>query len=92
VYTSVESFSQRAKLAYAPSTVRSRQPGIAGDHGGAQAVGQAGAPTGALTAAVVLETLCRQYLLARSAGTPRLLSTEEMRAAHQRYQTYGQRA
>ena len=46
----------------------------------------------ALTAAVVLETLCRQYLLARSAGTPRLLSTEEMRAAHQRYQTYGQRA
>ena len=46
----------------------------------------------ALTAAVVLETLCRQYLLARSAGTPRQLSAEEMRAAHQRYQTYGQRA
>ena len=52
------------------------------------------APTAnrALTAAVVLETLCRQYLLARSAGTPRLLSAEEMRAAHQRYRTYGQRA
>jgi L-fuculose-phosphate aldolase len=46
----------------------------------------------ALTAAVVLETLCRQYVLARSAGTPRLLSPEEMRAAHRRYQTYGQRA
>ena len=46
----------------------------------------------ALTAAVVLETLCRQYLLARSVGTPRQLSAEEMRAAHQRYQTYGQRA
>jgi L-fuculose-phosphate aldolase len=50
------------------------------------------APTaeGALTSAVVLETLCRQYLLARSAGAVRLLTAEEMRAAHQRYQTYRQ--
>ena len=50
------------------------------------------APTshGALTAAVVLETLCRQYLLARSAGAVRLLTEEEMRAARQRYLTYGQ--
>jgi L-fuculose-phosphate aldolase len=50
------------------------------------------APTAerALTAAVVLETLCRQYLLARSAGAVRLLTADEMRAAHQRYQTYGQ--
>ena len=46
----------------------------------------------ALTAAVVLETLCRQYLLARSAGVVRLLSAEEMRGAHVRYQTYGQPA
>jgi L-fuculose-phosphate aldolase len=44
----------------------------------------------ALTAAVVLETLCRQYLLARSAGTVRLLTADEMRAAHERYRTYGQ--
>jgi L-fuculose-phosphate aldolase len=52
------------------------------------------APTAhqALTAAIVLETLCRQYLLARSAGTVRLLTAEEMRAAHQRYRTYGQPA
>ncbi len=51
------------------------------------------APTagGALSAAIVLETLCRQYLLARSAGTVRLLSADEMRAAHERYRTYGQR-
>ena len=50
------------------------------------------APTAdqALTAATVLETLCRQYLLARAAGTVRLLTTDEMRAAHQRYRTYGQ--
>jgi len=45
----------------------------------------------ALTGAIVLETLCRQYLLARSAGTVRLLTGEEMRAAHERYRTYGQR-
>jgi len=45
----------------------------------------------ALTGAVVLETLCRQYLLARSAGTVRLLTADEMRAAHERYKTYGQR-
>ena len=44
----------------------------------------------ALTNAVVLETLCRQYLLARAAGTVRLLTADEMQAAHQRYQTYGQ--
>jgi L-fuculose-phosphate aldolase len=46
----------------------------------------------ALTAAIVLETLCRQYLLARSAGAVRLLTTEEMRAARKRYRTYGQPA
>jgi L-fuculose-phosphate aldolase len=46
----------------------------------------------ALTNAVVLETLCRQYLLARSAGVVRLLNADEMRAAQQRYQTYGQPA
>jgi L-fuculose-phosphate aldolase len=50
------------------------------------------APTAdrALTDAIVLETLCRQYLLARSAGPVRLLTADEMRAAQQRYQTYGQ--
>jgi L-fuculose-phosphate aldolase len=50
------------------------------------------APTAdrALTDAILLETLCRQYLLARSAGTVRLLTADEMRAAHERYQTYGQ--
>ena len=36
-----------------------------------------------------LEMLCRQYLLARSAGTPRLLTEAEMRAAEARFATYG---
>jgi L-fuculose-phosphate aldolase len=46
----------------------------------------------ALSGAIVLETLCRQYLLARSAGAVRLLTADEMRAAHERYRTYGQPA
>jgi hypothetical protein len=35
-----------------------------------------------------LETLCRQYLLARSGGTPRLLTEDEMTAAMRRFETY----
>jgi len=45
----------------------------------------------ALSQVVLLETLCRQYLLARSAGTVRLLSTAEMRAARDRFKDYGPR-
>ncbi len=50
------------------------------------------APTAerALSAAVVLETLCRQYLLARSAGAVKLLTVDEMRGAHERFRSYGQ--
>ncbi|HSU06138.1 MAG TPA: class II aldolase/adducin family protein [Acetobacteraceae bacterium] len=43
----------------------------------------------ALTNAIILESLCRQYLLARAAGTPRLLSTDEIAAARERFRTYG---
>ncbi|WBV45191.1 class II aldolase/adducin family protein [Pseudoroseomonas cervicalis] len=43
----------------------------------------------ALATAIRLETLARQYLLARAAGTPRLLSAEEVEQARQRYRTYG---
>ncbi|HTW71248.1 MAG TPA: class II aldolase/adducin family protein [Acetobacteraceae bacterium] len=43
----------------------------------------------ALTSAVLLETLCRQYLLARAAGAVRLLTAEEMQAAQERFRTYG---
>jgi L-fuculose-phosphate aldolase len=45
----------------------------------------------ALSRAVLLETLCRQYLLALSAGTPRLLTTQEMADARERFKTYGPR-
>ncbi len=48
----------------------------------------AASPRQALTAALRLETLCRQYLLARAAGTPRLLTQAEMQAALRRFETY----
>jgi L-fuculose-phosphate aldolase len=46
----------------------------------------------ALGGAVLLETLCRQYLLARAAGAVRLLTAEEMQAAQERFKSYGPRA
>ncbi len=47
-------------------------------------------PREALLAALRLEALCRQYLLALSAGEPRLLTEPEIAAARARYATYGQ--
>jgi L-fuculose-phosphate aldolase len=43
----------------------------------------------AMSRAILLETLCRQYLLALSAGTPRLLTEQEMIDAQERFKTYG---
>jgi L-fuculose-phosphate aldolase len=43
----------------------------------------------AMSRAILLETLCRQYLLALSAGTPRLLIEQEMIDAQERFKTYG---
>ncbi|WP_180901469.1 class II aldolase/adducin family protein [Martelella soudanensis] len=43
----------------------------------------------ALDLAVKLETLARQYLLARQAGHPVLLTDEEMADVHHRYKFYG---
>jgi L-fuculose-phosphate aldolase len=39
--------------------------------------------------AETLERMCRQYLLARAAGSPLLLTEAEMRAAQERYESYG---
>ena len=46
----------------------------------------------ALLLAQQLEMLSRQYLLARSAGTPRLLTPAEMRAARERFKSYAAKA
>lgn len=43
----------------------------------------------ALDRAILLEGLCQQYLLARSAGAPRLLTGDEMAAARERFRDYG---
>jgi L-fuculose-phosphate aldolase len=48
-------------------------------------------PAQAMTRAIALETLCRQYLLAKSAGVPRLLTDAEIEAARERFKTYGGR-
>lgn len=74
---------------YAVAALRDRTACLLANHG--MIVHGTGADR-ALTAALVLETLCRQYLLARSAGTVRLLTEAEMHAAHERYRTYGQSA
>jgi L-fuculose-phosphate aldolase len=47
-------------------------------------------PQAAEAAAIRLEALCRQYLLATAAGRPRLLTRHEMDDAIARYQRYGQ--
>jgi L-fuculose-phosphate aldolase len=46
----------------------------------------------ALNTALKLDNLARQYLLARAAGTPRLLTAEEIAAARARYRPYGQQS
>lgn len=48
-------------------------------------------PAQALDRALLLESLCRQYLMARAAGSPRLLTPDEMTAAQERFRTYGPR-
>jgi len=42
----------------------------------------------AIEAAFDLERLCRQYLLARAAGMPRVLTAEEVAGAAERFKTY----
>jgi L-fuculose-phosphate aldolase len=45
----------------------------------------------ALARTVLLETLCRQYLLTLAAGKPKLLTAEQIKAAKERFKTYGPR-
>ena len=48
----------------------------------------AGSLDRAMSDAILLESLCRQYLLARAAGTPRLLTPAELDAARERFRSY----
>jgi L-fuculose-phosphate aldolase len=78
-----------AELArHAAEAIRGRSACLLGNHG---MIVCAATARQALSAAVLLETLCRQYLLALSAGTPRLLTAQEMQDARERFKTYGPR-
>ena len=46
----------------------------------------------AMAVAIEIESLCQQYLIARQTGNPVLLSTQEMQAVIDRFQTYGRNA
>lgn len=79
-------FGTRALADHAAEAIRGRTACLLANHG--MIVG-GGTAAEALSGAVLLETLCRQYLLALSAGTPRLLTGAEMRQARERFKTYG---
>jgi L-fuculose-phosphate aldolase len=66
--------------------IRGRNACLLGNHG---MVVCAATAAEALSRAVLLEALCRQYLLALSAGTPRLLTAQEMADAQERFKAYG---
>jgi len=79
-------FGTQALADHAAEAIRGRSACLLGNHG---MIVCGGSATEALSRAVLLETLCRQYLLALSAGTPRLLTAQEMLDARERFKTYG---
>ena len=81
-----ETFGTPALAEVAITALKGRSASLLANHGMvvfARTVDQA------LSQAVLLETLCRQYLLARSAGIVRLLTRDEMGAARERFRDYG---
>jgi L-fuculose-phosphate aldolase len=79
-------FGTAALADVAAEAIRDRSACLLANHG---MIVCAATAAQALSRAMLLETLCRQYLLARSAGTPRLLSEQEMLDARERFKTYG---
>ncbi len=78
-------FGTPALAALAAEALAGRSACLLANHG---MIVHAASPRQALGAALRLETLCRQYLLARAAGTPRLLTKDEMAAAMRRFESY----
>jgi L-fuculose-phosphate aldolase len=81
-------FGTLALAEMAAEAIRGRSACLLANHG---MIVCAPSAVEALSRAVLLETLCRQYLLALSAGTPRLLTAQEMLDAQERFKTYGRR-
>jgi L-fuculose-phosphate aldolase len=82
-------FGTPALAGLAAEAIRGRSACLLANHGMIVCGGNA---ADALSRALLLETLCRQYLLALSAGKPRLLTEQEMQDARERFKTYGPRA
>ncbi|HEY4171904.1 MAG TPA: class II aldolase/adducin family protein [Rhodopila sp.] len=78
-----QALADRAALA-----IRGRSACLLGNHG-MIVCGTTAAK--ALSDAVLLETLCRQYLLALSAAKPKLLTAQQMADARERFKTYAPR-
>lgn len=77
------------ELARAAATaIKGRTACLLANHG---MICHGGSVEAALLTSIRLETMARQYLLARAAGEVRLLTPTEIDAAIARYQTYGQR-
>jgi L-fuculose-phosphate aldolase len=81
-------FGTQALADVAAEAIEGRRACLLANHGMIVCAPTASA---ALTRTVLLETLCRQYLLACSAGEPRLLTAQEMADARERFKTYGPR-
>jgi L-fuculose-phosphate aldolase len=79
-------FGTPALAEMAAEAIQGRSACLLANHG---MIVCAATATQALSRAVLLETLCRQYLLALSAGTPRLLTAREMLDAQERFGSYG---
>ncbi len=83
-----ETFGTHELAAAAAEAIAGRTACLLANHG---MICHAATPAAALQAALLLEGLCRQYLLALSAGQPRLLTEPEIEAASTRFATYGQK-
>ena len=81
-------FGTQALADAAAEAIRGRTACLLANHG---MIVCASTAQQALANAVLLETLCRQYLLALSAGTPKLLTKQQMLDAQERFKTYGPR-
>jgi L-fuculose-phosphate aldolase len=80
-------FGTPALAKLAAEAIKGRSACLLANHG---MIVHAATAKAALAAAIRLEALCKQYLLACTAGQPRLLSPAEMTEALARYATYGQ--
>jgi L-fuculose-phosphate aldolase len=80
-------FGTAELAAAAAAAMAGRTAALLANHG---MICQGATPRAALLTALRLEALAQQYLVALSAGTPRLLNEAEIEAARIRYLTYGQ--